>query len=210
MNRHALWALLGVAAVLVAIIGAEALELNEPEVWPPSAPQPSSSVTNGTQTLASPSVQAFADTILLRPLFQSGRRPAPATAAGGVADGRLPRLTAVVINGAAKSVIFVSGTDGKAIVAGEGGRVGPYLVQSIADGQATIVGPEGTRTVRPSFGGSAPRLASPVTGPTGAAAIGTGQPSIMDQLLAGKSAAMRMPGLATQRPPGEQSGGKQP
>jgi hypothetical protein len=210
VNRQGLFALLGIAAVLLAIVGAEALDLSEPEIRIPAAPHPPPVAANGTQTLASPSVQAFTDTILRRPLFQSDRRPAPAVAGGGAADGRLPRLTAVVVNGAAKSVIFVSGTDGKAIVAGEGGRVGPYLVQSIADGQATIVGPEGTRTMRPSFGGAATRLANPVTGSVGGAATGPGRPSIMDQLLAGKSAGLGVPGLTVPLPPAAQSGEQQP
>lgn len=95
--------------------------------------------------------------ILARPLFNSSRRPwrqaaGPAPAARPVTT--LPRMTAILIDGKARSAIFEG--DGKPIVLTEGGHMGPFTIQSIEAQQVTIIGPEGKRVIHTSFAASQP------------------------------------------------------
>lgn len=90
--------------------------------------------------------------ILARPVFSPSRRPkedgpGPAPAAAPVTS--LPRMSAILINGRTRSAIFDS--NGKPTVLGEGGKLGPFTIQSIEPQQVTVIGPEGKRVVRTAF-----------------------------------------------------------
>lgn len=96
---------------------------------------------------------ASVEAILARPLFSADRRPkqaAPAQAAAPAAPAALPRMSGIMVNGASRAAIF-AGANGKPAVIAEGGRIGPFTVQSIEPQQVTITGPGGKRVVRTSF-----------------------------------------------------------
>jgi hypothetical protein len=68
----------------------------------------------------------------------------------------LPRITGIVVMPDRKSVIFAAVGEGKPTVAGEGGKLGAFVIQSIEPGGVTVSGPDGSRVLRPSFNSSAP------------------------------------------------------
>lgn len=111
----------------------------------------------------------WAATALARPLFNASRRPPAAVtaSAAGSSVAKLPRLTAVLISDAGRRVIFAGSSDSKPMVVTEGSQIGNYQVQSISAGQVTLVGPDGTTVIRPSFassgsaGGAGAALPSP-------------------------------------------------
>ena len=86
--------------------------------------------------------------VLARPLFSPGRHPVELAAAG--VQG-LPRLTGVVLAGSQRIAIFAAPSSGHPIIAESGAHVGAYEVRSIADAGVTVVGPEGTTLLKPSF-----------------------------------------------------------
>lgn len=109
--------------------------------------------------------QAWVDTILARPLFALDRRPA-ATADTRAAPRTLPRLTAILLNGARREVIFAGIDGGRPITVAEGDLLNGFRVQSIEASEVTVVGPEGTRVVRPSFDPHPPSVSpAPVVRP---------------------------------------------
>lgn len=106
---------------------------------------------------------AMVETLLGRPLFSAGRRPKQAAqvAAAPAQAAVLPRMTAILVDGTARTVIFAD-ANGKPAVVSEGGRIGPFTVQSIEPQQVTIIGPEGKRVVRTSFDPHPPVAAAAV------------------------------------------------
>ena len=98
--------------------------------------------------------------ILSRPLFAPNRRAPVGIAAGGVSTG-LPRLAGIMISNSGRSVIFAAADGGKPNVVAEGAEVSGFRVQSIENGQVTVVGPDGSRVLRPSFD-PAPRQAATI------------------------------------------------
>ena len=192
MSPRPLLGLAGLAAVLVALLFLEYQGAGSEDVPLPPLSRRPAAVEAGAPPPPPGNLQAQVDAILARPLFRIGRRPPLAgVAQTAAAPVPLPRLTAVLVSGTRKSLIFAGGTDGKPVVVPEGGRIGLYVVQSIGAGQATLLGPEGARTVRPSFG------AAPGGAP-GAAAVQASapvQPSILDLLRNGPPASVGIPGL---------------
>ena len=98
----------------------------------------------------------LADTLLARPLFSQTRRPpnvaGPVASAPSIA-APLPRMTGILIDGPRRSAIFAAPATpgGKPVIVAEGGRIGPFTVQTIEPQQVIVIGPEGKRTVRTSF-----------------------------------------------------------
>ena len=90
--------------------------------------------------------ERLGDIILARPLFSSSRRPAQAPQAADAAHSA-PRLSAIMIGGGLKRVVFDD--DGHALVAREGGHAGPYTIVSIAADRVYVVGTSGSQTLRP-------------------------------------------------------------
>ena len=95
--------------------------------------------------------------ILERPLLSPTRRPY-AKAKPGSANvlNALPRISGIVVMPDRKSVIFAAVGEGRPTVAGEGGRLGAFLIQSIEPGEVTVSGPDGLLVLRPSFKSTAP------------------------------------------------------
>ena len=67
-----------------------------------------------------------------------------------------------MVSGSQTRAIFAGAAGAKAVIAGEGARVGAYVVQSIGAGQVTLVGPDGPLVVRPAFDAAARSAALPV------------------------------------------------
>ena len=139
----------------------------------------------------------WAAIVLARPLFSPTRRPAAAAAVAGPATADLPRLTGTLVTGSVRHAIFAAPAGGNPAVASEGGQIGEFRVQSIEAGRVTVVGPQGSLALRPSFAPAASRSG----GPAAAAATpppssDAGKPSVLDQLRASASLAIGMPGLS--------------
>ena len=71
-------------------------------------------------------------------------------------------MTAIMIDGTKRNAIFAATDGGRPVVVSEGGRIGPFTVQSIEPQQVTIIGPEGKRAVRTSFDPHPPAVMAPV------------------------------------------------
>ena len=163
------------AACLVALI------VYELRPQPDSTLDPSATTDPARRTagLAAPNTattdrSTSLDTLLGRPLFSQTRRPgteAGPTARTVVATP-LPRMTAILIDGTRRSVIFaVPGPQQgnvRPVTVAEGGRVGAFTVESIAPQQVVVLGPEGRQTVRTSFDPTLPAPA-PIPRPRGTA-----------------------------------------
>jgi hypothetical protein len=142
---------LAVSASLCAVLAAE--------LWPTgptglamSSRPPVAREPTIRQALVAP-VQDWVDDSLARPLFTQGRRPS--SHEGGVAGLQgLPRLAGVIVAPNGRSAIFAGSGIAKPIIAAEGTQLGSYRVQSIEAGQVTVLGPEGTRVLHPSFAGA--------------------------------------------------------
>lgn len=152
MNR-APGLLLGLlAAGLLALV---AREMDGPE--PGSVPRPAASPSRPAPPPAAgppgpDPVEGWTATLLARPLFTPGRRPPAAAAAAeppAAAAAEPPRLAGVLAAPDGARAIFAA--EGRALVVGEGGAVGPFTVRAIADGVVTLAGPGGVRTLRPRF-----------------------------------------------------------
>ncbi len=95
--------------------------------------------------------QQWAATAMARPLFARNRRPVT-VAAGVTAAPVLPRLSGVLIDGGNRRAIFAGLDGGRPAAVTEGGEVAGFRVQRIEAGQVTLLGPDGPRVLRPSFG----------------------------------------------------------
>ena len=157
---------LPLSALLVALAGLVALELRgraddrivaEPAAPPTAAAPHATAVTPGTSA-------AELQTILARPLFAPNRRP-PSVAAGPAVAGApppsLPRVAGILLDGNRRSVIFAAAGDVRPLVVNEGGEVNGFRVQSIEDGQVTVVGPDGPRVLHPTFDQNPPQAQAP-------------------------------------------------
>ncbi len=174
MNPAGLLALAGMAVVLVASLIVE-YQASRPEdaTLPLASTRSPPAIPARAPPLPGADIQARVDDILARPLFAPTRRPPPGAAVAARGPAALPRLTAVLVSGRGKTVIFAGGADGKPVTLGEGGHIGPYVVQSIGVGEATVAGPDGAHVLRPMFTGTPGAISS---APVAAA------PSILDLL----------------------------
>ncbi len=190
MNRAALLACTGVAAVLVATLIVEYQATRPEDDNLPLVPNRSTSaIPARINAISGTDMHEEVDTILARPVFAASRRPPPRGSASVSGPTALPRLTAVLVSGRGKTVIFAGGPNGKPVSLGEGGSIGAYVVQSIGVGQATIAGPDGVHVLRPMFDGTAAGATpnSPVAA----------RPSILDLL---RQSTPALGGLGLPRP----------
>jgi hypothetical protein len=150
MMRPALVALCLLAATLAGVL-----------IWEmqPAGPAPHSAARASQLQPAHKAGSGAADltparvaTILRRPLFSPARRPPDAAVAraAGTGDG-LPRLSAILISHAGKTVIFAPNDGVHPIVAQEGSHIGDFIVQSIGEDGVTMIGPGGKRVLQPRF-----------------------------------------------------------
>ncbi len=103
-------------------------------------------------------VEQWIATSLARPLFAPDRRPPAAGTVAATSGGpHLPRLAGTLVSTEGHRAIFAAEADGgRPLVVDEGGRVGPWTVRSIAPGEVMLSGPDGQRTIGPSFDRTAP------------------------------------------------------
>ena len=88
--------------------------------------------------------------LLARPLFTPGRTPFRGDRAHVPAEAP-PRLTGLIVAKRRGRAIF-AGPDGKPVVLGEGGRLGPFIVVAVRSDSVELAGPPGVRTLRPAGG----------------------------------------------------------
>ncbi len=158
---------LGLLGVLLA--GTIALELtSDPaEPLPPPSPHAAIPVAATAAPSAEDHIDDWVETMLSRPLFSHDRKPVSeeeetATPAGP--DG-LPRLAGTLVGPAGRSAIFAATDGGKPRVIKEGGTLAGFTIRSIAPGEVTLEGPEGARTLHPTFDPNPPKPTPAV--PTG-------------------------------------------
>jgi hypothetical protein len=90
--------------------------------------------------------------ILARPLFSPDRRPpADGTVVAGGEVAALPRLSGVLVGPFGRSAIFAPDGE-KPVIVAEGSRIAAWTVQAIRANTVEVVGPEGKRSLQPSFG----------------------------------------------------------
>jgi hypothetical protein len=87
--------------------------------------------------------------ILSRPLFSVGRRPEAGVTTSDEAG--LPRLTGLMVSPMGRVALFARSHAGNVQAIAEGGRIGPYVVESIQPTGVTVLGPRGQQVIRPSF-----------------------------------------------------------
>jgi len=89
------------------------------------------------------------EAMLARPLFTPGRAPSRGVHAPAPEPAAPPRLTGLIVAEQRGRAIF-AGPDGKPVVMGEGGRLGPFTVLAVRPDGVDLSGPPGPRTLRPS------------------------------------------------------------
>lgn len=142
--RHArMQALPGLAALLACCLALEWLApAPRAGVMPaPALPAPGGAAQDGE-------AGKWAAEVLARPLFAPGRRP-DATAQAKAAN-TLPRLAGIIVSAGTASAIFMAPGQ-KPQIAGMGGQVGAYAVQSIDPDEVRLRGPQGVLALHPQF-----------------------------------------------------------
>ncbi len=148
------------SVLLAAVIGTEVSVLGR------DAPAPSigSAVPSPLPASPPPAPQLpdrWAETVLERPLFIPGRRPPPPAAEAVAVAAMPPRLSGTVIGAGVRHAVFAGPGGDRHMMVPEGGRSGPWLVQAITPGRATLSGPGGLHHLRVGREPSADPLAQP-------------------------------------------------
>jgi len=124
--------------------------ISSPTISGPTASRPEGG-RFGPVASTSEQRQQWAVATLARPLFAPDRRPPAAAKVVAHAAAVLPRLTGILIYGGSRRALF-AGVDGaKPMAASEGAEVAAFKVQKIEARQVILLGPDGTRIVRPTF-----------------------------------------------------------
>lgn len=90
--------------------------------------------------------------LLARPAFAPGRRPASVTPpAVAVAAPSMPRLIGIVIDGDDRRAIFAPHEGGRSVALAEGGEFSGLKVLAIEPGGVTVTGSGARRVLRPRF-----------------------------------------------------------
>jgi hypothetical protein len=145
-------------AVALALLGVIALELRggrTPADVPPAS-MPSSLKLPEVATMAVDRRQDQTAPVLARPLFSKSRRPVPAADGARAVAASVPRLSGILISPRRRTAIFAPTEGGKPVVISEGEHLGAFIVQTIDPGEVTIMGPNGSRLLRPTFDEAAP------------------------------------------------------
>jgi len=130
--------------LLAGVMGALALVVLLEWTWPGGgevAAPAALRLAHGSQKTTSIERQAnaWADTILARPLFSAGRRPPHAAA--GARDEAAPdeaRLAGIMIGRFGRRAIFAPSGGGKPLVLGEGAEVNESTIRSIEPNQVVL------------------------------------------------------------------------
>ncbi len=147
-RARAMRRLLALLLLCATVILEVATSSGTPATQPPS--RPASGVRTAAASETSPGDQHanWADQVEARPLFSPDRRP---LGNAGRAVPNLPRLTAIIIDGARRIAIFAGPPDGHPTIIETGTRIGMYQVQAITSTGVTVAGAQGTAVIRPSF-----------------------------------------------------------
>ena len=144
-------------ALAVLLVGAIALELLGPtggeQVQISAIPaRHASAAALAHPALASAQPEAMLDqwssTILERPLFSPSRRPNAAAVAAATAP---PRLAGIILGPSGDHAIFAGSGDARAVLAGVGAQVGPYLIRTINATGVDVTGPKGDEHLLPHY-----------------------------------------------------------
>lgn len=142
--------------------------------------------------------EAQAAATLARPLFSHTRRPPREVEAGAApAEPVPPRLAGILVSQAGRQAIFAPVGGGKGVAAGEGGRVGVFVVTAIAVGEVTVQDPGGgARVLHPQADPAARAAAVPAAIAAGGAQAAS--PAVLDLLrsIPGEGAMPGPPGAA--------------
>jgi hypothetical protein len=143
------------ALIAVALVGLIVIEFTLPsggDQEAASAPGTQVAETDAAPPGGDSSPADFATAILARPLFRPDRHPFPTSDQEvSTAPVDLPRLTGILMSDDIRRAIFAPEGADKAIVVAVGESVGDWRVQEIAADSVTMVGPDGTRRLRPKF-----------------------------------------------------------
>ena len=132
---------------LAAVIGTELSLQREDAPAPPAGPAaPLLALALPTEAPDHP--DEWVKTALDRPLFIPNRRPLAPAAEAVAAAPSPPRLFGTVIGAGVRHAVFAGLGGERHVVVSEGGRSGPWLVQSVAPGRATLSGPGGPHHLR--------------------------------------------------------------
>ena len=132
---------------LAAVIGTELSLLREDAPAPPVGPAGSLPVP-ALPTTAPDHPDEWVTAALDRPLFIPGRRPPLPVPEAVAAAATPPRLFGTVIGAGVRHAVFAGPSGGRHMVVAEGSRSGPWLVQSVEPGRATLSGPGGPHHLR--------------------------------------------------------------
>lgn len=147
---RAAWLLAAVLALGVAV------EVAWPAADAPTAAAAAAATVAAAVAAAEPD-GAWAAVALARPLFNADRRPVagPAASVATALRQEPPRLTGILLMPQGSHAIFAGDGD-HATIAGEGTRLGAWQVVAIRAGEVQLSGPDGSRTVRPSYSNAPP------------------------------------------------------
>lgn len=129
-----------------------------PPVAPPPAAEPQAT---SPATPPNPAAE-WAAVLRARPPFSPDRRPPAPGPTAAAPETPLPRLAGIMVTPEGRSAIFAARP--QPLVVREGGIVGRFSIQRIEPGQVTLAGPDGIRTLRPTFDPTAGPRTQP--GPT--------------------------------------------
>lgn len=163
-------AVLALGLLCAGLTGLVALEVVDAGGGPRRPIEPARAASGGTaaargRVLPDSQAQQHVAVILDRPLFNPDRRPDPSASGGN--DTGLARLTGIMVSPSGSVAIFAGRPGGKPVVVEQGGRIGAFVVGSIADGAVTVTGPDGRRVLRPTFDPRPPEpaAAAPIARP---------------------------------------------
>jgi len=152
MRRPAEAGLIAVSLLLVGCIGAELLWLWPGQVEVEALRPAPLRLAPDQPVQAAMHVDEWMGTVLARPLFSPDRRPpASGSARTGPAGTTLPRLSGVMTGPFGRTALFAAQDGGKPAAVKEGGTIGLFTVRTITTGRVVVSGPDGQRSLRPSF-----------------------------------------------------------
>ena len=175
MNRLPLAALAVLACLLAVVLLAETRGRERAAVLPAAVPTHEPGPAPGVPIhggVSAALLESWVGAVLERPIFSPSRRPGTVALA---ASTELPRLAGIIVGPGGARAIFASSGDTRAIVAGAGGRAGPYLIRAVGLSGVSVIGPNGAELLRPDYdrNGAHPVVGLPAE---------PGPPSILDLL----------------------------
>lgn len=150
------------AALLACVVAAE---LSWPDAGTDAPPPPRAAAAPAPRAVRPPDATGeWVDALLARPPFAVDRRPVAGAAVATGPAAPLPRLAGILVNGNERSALFAT-EGGRAVVAREGAKLGVFAVRTIHADGVLVDGPDGPRTLRPSFAKLDSTVPPPPTSP---------------------------------------------